>query len=112
MRKRTVEIAVGIFVILAGIALILLAIKVSGLSDIYEGNEGYYLTADFENVGGLKPRARVTIAGVQVGRVIRIDFDQSAFLARVTLFMNKNIDKLPDDSKASILTSGLLGDNF
>ena len=112
MQKRTVEIAVGLFVLFSIISLMLLAIKVSGLSDLYESRDGYTLSANFENVGGLKPRARVTIAGVQVGRVIGIKFDQEAYLARVTMIINRNINNLPNDSKASILTAGLLGDNY
>lgn len=112
MQKRTIEIAVGIFFLLGIAAFTMLALRVSGLTDVYVAREGYYITAFFENVGGLKPRARVTIAGVTVGRVISIDFDQKAYLARVKIFVNDKINNIPDDTTANILTSGLLGDNY
>jgi len=117
MSNRAVEIAVGLFVLLGIVSLMVLAIKISGLSNIYDGNNGYKITADFENIGGLKTRARVTIGGVQVGRVTDIklnreDLDEgSVFRSRVTFSLNKNVI-LPQDSQAQILTSGLLGDNY
>lgn len=112
MQKRTIEIAVGIFFLLGIAAFIMLAVKVSGLSDAYESREGYTVTAIFENVGGLKPRAKVTIAGVQVGRVLSIQFDKTEYAAKVVLFLNQNVNNIPDDTKANILTAGLLGDNY
>lgn len=112
MSKRTIELTVGLFVLIGVAAFVLLAVKVSGLNDIYDSDEGYYLTADFENVGGLKSRARVSIAGVPVGRVVEIKFDQEKYLATVKLSIDKHINNLPDDTTASILTSGLLGDNY
>lgn len=112
MQKRTIEIAVGTFFLLGIAAFIMLAVKVSGLSDVYESRAGYTVTAFFDNVGGLKPRAKVTIAGVQIGRVLSIDFDKSDYRAKVVIFINENVNNLPEDSTASILTAGLLGDNY
>lgn len=112
MQKQVVEFSVGVFFLLAIGALIVLALEVSGLSDIYQRKDGYMLTADFENVGGLKPKARVAMAGVSVGRVVAIDFDRTDYMARVTMRIDKNVNNLPEDTKASILTAGLLGDNY
>lgn len=111
MQKRTIEIAVGIFFLLGIAAFAVMAIKVSGLSEIYNAS-GYTITAEFENIGGLKPRARVSIAGVAVGRVVSIDFDDKSYLAKVTLNIDNSVRNLPDDTSASILTAGLLGDNY
>jgi phospholipid/cholesterol/gamma-HCH transport system substrate-binding protein len=111
MQKRTIEIAVGIFFLLGIAAFVMLAIKVSGLSEVYVA-DGYTLVAEFENIGGLKPRARVSIAGVPVGRVVSIDFNDKKYLADVTILMDNSVRNLPDDTTASILTSGLLGDNY
>jgi phospholipid/cholesterol/gamma-HCH transport system substrate-binding protein len=117
MSNRSLEIAVGLFVTLGVIALLVLAVKVSGLSQFsfYENN--YALTADFENIGGLKPRAKVSIGGVHVGRVKSIELNQQAvnqgllFSARVQLLIDDHV-KLPQDTQADILTAGLLGDNY
>ncbi len=112
MQKRTIEIAVGVFFLLGILAFAMLALQVSGISKIYNLKEGYKITADFENIGGLKPRARVTIAGVAVGRVVAINYDPKTYVARVTIVMDNNVNNIPDDTSASILTSGLLGDNY
>jgi phospholipid/cholesterol/gamma-HCH transport system substrate-binding protein len=112
MSKRTVEITVGFFVIAAFAALIVLALRVSGLSDVYSSGEGYTFYANFDNVGGLKARARVSIAGVPVGRVLDIKFNEEDYSARVKLFVRSDVDQIPDDTPASILTAGLLGDNY
>ncbi len=112
MHKRTVEIAVGIFVLLGMLALLMLAVKVSGLSDIYESKEGYKITAEFTNVGGLKPRAKVSMAGVAIGRVLSIEFDKNSFYAKVHMIIEQQFNNIPEDSQASIMTAGLLGDNY
>lgn len=104
--------AVGLFIIAGLAGLLMLAVNVSGLTDIYSGDEGYEISAEFTNVGGLKSRARVTVAGVPVGRVTNIFFDQENYLAKVTMLINKEYSNLPDDTRASILTAGLLGDNY
>jgi phospholipid/cholesterol/gamma-HCH transport system substrate-binding protein len=112
MRKRFIDITVGIFFLMGIAALTALAIRVSGLNDVYQSREGYTLIAEFDNIGGLKPRAKVTMAGVSIGRVTSIEFDKDNYVAKVTLFIKEEINNIPDDSQASILTAGLLGDNY
>jgi phospholipid/cholesterol/gamma-HCH transport system substrate-binding protein len=110
MQRSTYDLWVGLFVV-AGIgALLVLAMKVGNMSGVSAG-ESYQLVAQFENIGGLKPRAPVKSAGVVVGRVAAIQFDNEKFAARVTLNIDKTY-KFPKDSSASILTSGLLGEQY
>lgn len=111
MRQRVYETLVGLFMLLGIVALIFLALKVSGLSS-QNFADGYTITADFSNVGALKVRSPVSIAGVNVGRVTEIDLDQNSFQARVTMTLNVDAKNIPDDSTASILTEGLLGSNY
>jgi phospholipid/cholesterol/gamma-HCH transport system substrate-binding protein len=110
--KKILEVAVGFFILAGAGALLMLAITVSGLTDIYSQNTGYQITADFNNIGGLKLRAKVSIAGVSVGRVVGISLDDQNFIAKVTMLINDEWHRIPNDSEASILTSGLLGDNY
>ena len=105
--SRTLEIWVGLFVALGLLALFVLAMWVSNLNDFREP-EGYTLTAYFQNIGGLKVKAPVTLAGVRIGRVTGIELDQESFTAKVTLAIAPQFNQLPDDSSAAILTSGLL----
>lgn len=112
MRARAIEITVGLFVLAGLLALLMLALRVSGLNDVYSGNAGYEITAEFENVGGLKPKARVSIAGVQVGKVKSVVFDKNTHYAKVTMLIFNSIDNLPENTEAQILTAGLLGDNY
>ncbi|MGQ0526234.1 MAG: outer membrane lipid asymmetry maintenance protein MlaD [Betaproteobacteria bacterium] len=111
MDRSMLDLWVGIFVA-AGIgALLILALKVGNASETFNVGDTYRVTADFDNIGGLKPRAPVKSAGVVVGRVDQIQFDNERFRARVTM----NIDKryqFPQDSSLSILTSGLLGEQY
>lgn len=110
-RLRTLEILVGAFMTAGFLALFFLAMEVSNLSaDV--GGEGYRLQARFENVGSLKVRAPVTIAGVRVGRVEAIDFDPRRFEALVTLRMDPRYRQIPEDTIASIFTAGLLGEQY
>ncbi len=112
LNKKALEVVVGLFV-LAGLgALLMLAIVVSGLSELSIHERGYAITADFNNVGGLKPKAKVTVAGVPVGRVKSISLDQEHFVARVHIMIHEPWTAIPSDSQASILTAGLLGDNY
>lgn len=112
MHNRLIEIIVGLFMLFGLACLLVLALKVSGLNDFYAYRDNYVVTADFENVAGLKPRSKVTIAGVAVGRVADIEYYPNNYSARVTLSIFKDVDNIPDDSRASILTAGLLGDNY
>jgi len=111
MERSTLDLWVGLFVI-AGIgALLILAMKVGNMSSIGMGGESYTIYANFDNIGGLKPRAAVKSAGVVVGRVTTIAFDNNRFNARVELNIEKQF-QFPKDTTASILTSGLLGEQY
>jgi phospholipid/cholesterol/gamma-HCH transport system substrate-binding protein len=112
MREKTIEITVGLFVLAGLLAFLVLALRVSGLTDVYSAKEGYEITAEFENVGGLKPKARVSIAGVPVGRVKSVVFDKKTHYAKVTMLIFNSVDNLPENTEAQILTAGLLGDNY
>lgn len=111
MRNRAIEIVVGVFIILAFCAIIILAFWVSGLTSV-GANGQYNLYADFDNIGGLKVRAPIAIAGVKVGTVTHIKLDPKTFRARVTLNIDRKVNDLPIDSAANILTQGLLGSNY
>ncbi|MFO1422254.1 MAG: outer membrane lipid asymmetry maintenance protein MlaD [Candidatus Competibacteraceae bacterium] len=108
---KKLELAVGIFVALGLAAFFMLAMKVSNIADLGE-DKGYKITARFENVGGLKIRAPVTMGGVRIGRVVGIDLDSRSYEAVVTLSIEPQYDRLPTDSSASILTSGVLGEQY
>jgi phospholipid/cholesterol/gamma-HCH transport system substrate-binding protein len=113
MRYAALEIVVGLFVLLAIAAFTALAFQVSGLTTFYEPNKGYDISAYFDEIGGLKTRSRVTVAGVQVGRVERINLDPSSFTAHVEMEIFPQFSNLiPIDSSASIVTAGLIGDNY
>lgn len=104
------DLWVGLFVC-AGIgALLVLALKVGNMSGISVADT-YKVYAEFDNVGGLKPRAPVKSAGVVVGRVADVSFNNKSFRARVTLHIDKRY-QFPKDSSASILTAGLLGEQY
>ncbi|MEW6354264.1 MAG: outer membrane lipid asymmetry maintenance protein MlaD [Pseudomonadota bacterium] len=111
MQMRTLEIIVGLFVAGGLAALLVLALKVSNLTT-FTDVDGYRLTAKFENIGGLKVRSPVTIAGVRVGRVSSIGFDDVSQQAVVTLNIDPKYDKIPADTTASIFTAGLLGEQY
>lgn len=109
--NRTIEAVVGLFLMAAFVALLILAFWVSGLTNLGNGNY-YTLYADFDNIGGLKVRAPVAIAGVKVGKVTAIKLDSQTFRARVTIHLENSVHDIPYDSSASILTQGLLGANY
>lgn len=109
-QSTTLEIMVGVFVALGFAALFMLAMKVSNISAL-NNEDGYQVKVYFENVGGLKVRSPVTVAGVRVGRVERIEFDDKLLEARVTLKIKRDI-RLPSDSSAGIFTAGLLGEQY
>lgn len=110
MERSTLDLWVGLFVVAGVAALVILAMKVSNMSNVSTG-ETYQLSANFDNIGGLKPRAPVKSAGVVVGRVTDIRFDNDKFVARVMMNIDK-VYKFPKDSTASVLTSGLLGEQY
>ncbi|MBK1672521.1 outer membrane lipid asymmetry maintenance protein MlaD [Ectothiorhodospira shaposhnikovii] len=111
MTTRRIEITVGIFVALGLAALFMLAIQVSNLGE-YRGGDGYEVHAYFNNIGGLKVRAPVTMAGVRVGRVSAITYDAERYQARVSFTISARYDQLPTDTQASIYTAGLLGEQY
>jgi len=108
---RLVETLVGLFVAAGIAALFMLAMKVSNLN-AFSNVEGYEVSAQFENVGGLKVLSSVSVGGVNIGRVTSIDFDQDDYEAVVTMAINPQYNRLPTDTSASILTSGLLGGQY
>ncbi|MHA1567914.1 MAG: outer membrane lipid asymmetry maintenance protein MlaD [Alphaproteobacteria bacterium] len=111
MTTRVIEIWVGIFVAAGLAALFMLAMKVSNLA-AYQGDEGYEVTARFEDISGLKVRSPVTMSGVRIGRVKHIDFDDDALQAVVVMEIEKRHNRLPKDTSASIYTAGLLGEKY
>jgi len=111
MERSKLDLWVGLFVC-AGIgALLVLAMKVGNMTSVGIGNQTYTVYANFDNIGGLKPRAPVKSAGVVVGRVAALGFDNERFNARVVLSIDGQF-KFPKDTTASILTSGLLGEQY
>jgi phospholipid/cholesterol/gamma-HCH transport system substrate-binding protein len=110
MNTRTIEILVGLFVAGAVAALFMLSLKVSNLASYGEGN-GYLLKANFDNIGGLKVRAPVSAGGVRIGQVTDISYDSKRYEAVVTFSVDENYH-FPKDTSASILTAGLLGENY
>ncbi|MFU8797137.1 MAG: outer membrane lipid asymmetry maintenance protein MlaD [Gammaproteobacteria bacterium] len=111
MTQRNSEVWVGIFMLAGMLALLMLALKVSGLSHAM-GSQGYVVKAVFDNIGGLRPRAPVSLAGVRIGQVTHIDLDPRSFKAVVTIQIDKQQNALPSDTSASIFTEGLLGANY
>lgn len=92
-------------------ALIVLAIKVSGLSLTAPG-QTYTVYAEFNDSGGLAPRGKVSMAGVTIGRISSITLNQKTYKARVAMDIDASVDSIPSDSSAIIRTSGLLGDQY
>jgi len=109
--SRSMEIAVGAFVAAGLLALFVLAMQVSNIT-AFQRTEGYTVVGYFQNVGGLRERAPVTLGGVQIGRVSAINLDQSRLEARVEMTIGSHYDDLPSDTAASIRTSGLLGEQY
>ncbi len=111
MKTRTLELAVGGFLIAGLLAFAFLAIKVSGLT-FSAPADSYLIYGKFENVSGLTVRAKVTIGGVLVGRVTAIELDPESYSARVEMAIDGNVKGLTTDTSAAILTSGLLGEKY
>lgn len=110
MERTTIDLWVGVFVALGVAALLGLAMKVGNLTT-NSINETYTITANFGNIGGLKPRAPVKSAGVVVGRVDSIVFDTATFEAVVSLSIDKRY-QFPKETFANIYTAGLLGEQY
>ncbi len=111
MTTRFIEIMVGLFVVLGFLALFMLAMKVSNLSRL-SSNDGYEVTAYFENIGGLKVRSPVTVSGVRVGQITGIVYDSDRYEAKVSMRIKADHDYFPIDTTASIYTAGLLGEQY
>ncbi|WP_448507821.1 outer membrane lipid asymmetry maintenance protein MlaD [Immundisolibacter sp.] len=111
MESRTVELWVGVFVVLGLAALTFLSVRASNLAE-YRDGDAYTVVARFDNVGSLRVRAPVTIAGVRVGRVSAIDFDTEQFKAVVRMAITARYNNLPQDTVAAIRTAGLIGEQF
>ncbi len=105
------EIMVGAFMAAGFLALFFLAMQVSNLGTVHTG-ESYTVSARFDNIGGLKAKAPVTMAGVEVGRVVDIYYDAEDFRAVVVMGIYEQFDRIPDDTFAKILTAGLLGEQY
>jgi phospholipid/cholesterol/gamma-HCH transport system substrate-binding protein len=110
MKKQSLDIWVGLFVAMGLLALLFLALKAGNMS-AFTFEPTYQVTARFDNIGGLKPRAPVKSAGVVVGRVTEIKFDDQTYQATVVMTLETRY-KFPKDSSAKILTSGLLGEQY
>lgn len=110
MQRKSFDLWVGLFVLIGAAALFFLAMKAGNMSS-FSFAETYPVITKFDNIGGLKPRAPVKSAGVVVGRVAEIRFDDKSFQASVTLNLDSRY-KFPKDTSAKILTSGLLGEQY
>ncbi|MGA0609940.1 outer membrane lipid asymmetry maintenance protein MlaD [Caldimonas sp. KR1-144] len=110
MQKSKHDLWVGLFVVIGGLAILFLALKAGNLLSLSFA-ETYNVSARFDNIGGLKVRAPVKSAGVVVGRVAAISFDDKTYQARVDLQLEKRFT-FPKDSSAKILTAGLLGEQY
>src|ERR1700733_9716272 len=110
MERTTIDLWFGAFVTAGFVALLVLALKVGNLG-AERASETYNVEARFDNIGGLKVRAPVRSAGVLVGRVAEIRFDNKRFQANVVIALDKRYT-FPKDTNAAILTSGLLGENY
>jgi phospholipid/cholesterol/gamma-HCH transport system substrate-binding protein len=110
-QTRSVEIGTGLFVLLGMSALFFLTTQTTG-GDDFKAESVYMVEARFENVGSLRERAPVTISGVTIGRVTDVTFDPVSLEAVVQFVIDSEFDQIPDDSDASILTSGILGSQY
>ncbi|PMR76868.1 outer membrane lipid asymmetry maintenance protein MlaD [Billgrantia endophytica] len=111
-RSKTMELGVGLFMLAGILGMLFLGLRVSGLTFTTPGDT-FQLEANFANIGSLKPRARVTMSGVTVGRVRAIELDTDWYDARVVLELDSGLEgQLSRDTTAAILTAGLLGEQY
>ena len=111
MKTRGLELGVGLFLLVGFCALVVLALRVSGLTLGNQENT-YDVYANFNNISGLTVRSKVTLAGVIVGKIAAIELDHKTYMGRVTLTIDKQVDNIPVDSTATIFTAGLLGEKY
>ncbi|MCC7410210.1 MAG: outer membrane lipid asymmetry maintenance protein MlaD [Gammaproteobacteria bacterium] len=113
LHSKTIETIVGAFILVGLGALLVLAMRVSNLSFAsMTANGSYTVTAHFDNVGGLKVRSPVKMAGVVIGRVSNIGFDSATYEAVASLAIDRRYSDIPTDTTASIYTAGLLGEQY
>ena len=110
-QTRSIEMGTGLFVLLGMAALFFLTTQTTG-SNSLSGSDTFEVTARFDNVGSLKNRAPVRMSGVTIGRVTSVRFDPDSLVAEVKLEIESQYDRIPEDSDAGILTSGLLGSQY
>lgn len=110
MQRSKNDVWVGLFVLVGAVAILFLALQAANLLTL-NFQSSYRITAKFDNIGGLKPKAAVRSSGVVVGRVADITFDDTTFQALVTLALEERY-AFPKDSSLKILTSGLLGEQY
>jgi phospholipid/cholesterol/gamma-HCH transport system substrate-binding protein len=111
-KSGTLNFGAGAFVLLGFAALAFLTTQITGRGLHFASPPHYDVTAKFDNIGDLKVGAPVSMAGVEVGRVTRIDLDRNEFKAVVQISLNSKYDQIPTDSDASIYTQGLLGGKY
>lgn len=110
-QTRAIELGTGLFVLLGFSALFFLVTQITN-REFGFGDAGYLVVASFEQVGGLKPGAPVSMSGVTIGHVQRIEYDFTEYKAQVTMRIDRRFDQIPDDSDAGIYTAGLLGGQY
>ena len=110
-QTRAIELGTGLFVLLGFAALFFLVTQITN-REFGLGNDGYRVRASFEQIGGLKAGAPVSMSGVTIGRVETIAYDFDEYKARVTMRIDSRFDRIPDDSDAGIFTAGLLGGQY
>ena len=110
MKKTVFDFWVGLFVAIGFLAILFLALKAGNMSS-FSFSKTYTIVAGFDNIGGSKPRAPIKSAGVVVGRVAAIEFDDQNYLARVVFNLDERY-RFPKDTSAKILTSGILGEQY
>jgi phospholipid/cholesterol/gamma-HCH transport system substrate-binding protein len=111
-KQRYIDISVGLFMLLGILAFMILVMKVSGITALNSSHQVYAVTADFSDIGGLRVRAPVTVAGVKVGEVTKIELQPGELNAKVTMLLRKDKPIPFEDVSARILTQGLLGSNY
>lgn len=109
--NRSVSVAVGVFVLIALVGIVFLALQASNARG-FRLHHPYELEAQFGDISGLSKNAKITMAGVQIGKVKSISYDQDSYKAKVILQISGEYDRLPLDSSADILTAGLLGEKY
>ena len=111
LQSRFIETVVGIFIAIGLASLLMLSMKVSNLSSL-SGDSGYMIQARFLNIGGLKVRSPVKMAGVVIGRVTKIYIDNNTYDAVAEMTIKDNFNNIPGDTSANIYTAGLLGEQY